>query len=164
METSKRGRLSEQFARLPAPRGERTTRHLLLAIVVSAGCAVMCGADTWVEIEEYGRAQDEWLKRVLPLPPGMPSHETLARVCARLKPEAFRTGVLAWLTEVQAPRGGPLASHLVALEGQAARHRVDRAIARGPLPMVSAWAPAAHLVWGQVAGAQQRNELTALPP
>jgi hypothetical protein len=59
METSKLGRLSEHVALLPDPRVDRTTRHLLLDIVVIAVCAVICGADTRVDIEEYGRAKYE---------------------------------------------------------------------------------------------------------
>lgn len=163
METSQLGRLSEHFAQLPDPRVDRTKRHLLLDIVVIAVCAVICGADTWVDIEEYGRAKYEWLKRFLPLPHGIPSHDTFARVFVRLRPEAFRTCFLAWLTEVQERLGGPCASPLVAIDGKAARHSFDRAIDRGPLHMVSAWATAAHLVLGQVAVEQKSNEISAIP-
>jgi predicted transposase YbfD/YdcC len=84
-------------------------------------------------------------------------------VFARLRPEALRTCVLAWLTAVQEQIGGPLASHLVAIAGKAARHSLDRAIARGPLQMVSAWATAAHVVLGQVAVEQKSNAITAMP-
>jgi hypothetical protein len=163
METSKLGLLSEHFALLPDPRVDRTTRHLLVAIVVIAVCAVIWGADTWVDIEEYGRAKDEWLKRFLPLPHGIPAHETFARVFARLAPEAFRTCFLAWLTAGQERRGGPLASQLVAIDGKAARHSFDRAIDRGPLHLVSAWATASHLVFGQMAVEQKSHEITAIP-
>lgn len=163
METSQLGRLSEHFAQLPDPRVDRTKRHLLLDMVVMAVCAVMCGADTWVDIEEYGRAKYAWLKSFLPLPHGIPSHATFARGFARLRPEAFRTCFLAWLTEVQEQIGGPLASQLVAIDGKAARHTFDRAIDRGPLHRVSAWATAAHLVLGQVAVEQKSNEITAIP-
>jgi predicted transposase YbfD/YdcC len=163
METSKLGLLSEHFARLPDPRVDRTQRHLLLDIVVIAVCAVICGADTWVDIEAYGRAKYSWLKRFLPLPHGIPSHDTFARVFTRLAPEAFRTCFLAWLSQVQERIGGPLAGQLVAIDGKAARHSFNRAIDRGPLHMVSAWATASHLVLGQMAVEQQSNEITAIP-
>jgi hypothetical protein len=52
METSQLGRLREHLARRPDPRVDRTTRHLLLAIVVIAVCAVIGGAATWVDIDE----------------------------------------------------------------------------------------------------------------
>jgi hypothetical protein len=162
MEPSKLRPLVEQFALLPDPRVDRTKRHLLLDIVVIAVCAVICGADTSVDIEEYGRAKYAWLKRLLPLPHGIPTHDTFGRVLARLEPEAFRTCFLAWLTEVQERIGGPLASQVVAIDGKAARHSFDRAIDRGPLPLVSAWATA-HLVLGQVAIEQKSNEITAIP-
>jgi predicted transposase YbfD/YdcC len=128
-----------------------------------AVCAVMGGAETWVELEAYGRATYEWLKRVLPLPQGIPSHKTCARVLARLEPAAFRLCLLAWLTAVQEQRGGARASPRVAREGEAARHRGDRALDRGPLPRGRAWATAAPVVLGEVAVAQQRHESTALP-
>jgi hypothetical protein len=57
METSKLGLLREHVARLPDPRVDRTKRPLLWDIVVIAVGAVMCGADTWVDREAYGRAQ-----------------------------------------------------------------------------------------------------------
>ena len=104
------------------------------------------------------------MKRFLPLPHGIPAHDTLAWVCARLAPEALRPCFLAWLTEVQERIGGPLASQWVAMDGQAARHRVDRAIDRAPLPMVSAWATASPLVVGQMAVEQKRHEIPAMPP
>ena len=163
METSTRGRLREPVALRPDPRVDRTNRPLLLEMVVIAGWAVMCGADSWVDLEAYGRAKDAWLKRLLPLPQGIPSHDTLARVLAWLKPEACRSCCLAWLPAVQEPRGGPLASHRVAIDGKAARPRVDRAIARGPLHLVRAWATAAPLVLGPVAVEPKRHEITAIP-
>jgi hypothetical protein len=56
METPRLGSLVDHCALLPDPRRDRTTRHLLLAMVVMAVCAVMCGADTWVALAAYGRA------------------------------------------------------------------------------------------------------------
>jgi hypothetical protein len=60
MEHPRFGSLIDHFALLPDPRIERTKRHLLLDIVVMAVWAVICGADTWVDRAEYGRATDEW--------------------------------------------------------------------------------------------------------
>lgn len=60
MEHPRLGSLVDPFALLPDPRIDRTKRHLWLDIVVMAVCAVMCGADTWVDLAEYGRAQYAW--------------------------------------------------------------------------------------------------------
>jgi hypothetical protein len=50
---------------------------------------VICGADTWVDIESYGRAKYEWLKKFLELPNGIPTHDTIARVFSRLNRRAI---------------------------------------------------------------------------
>ena len=88
--------LQAHFAELTDPRVDRGNLHLLLDILVIALSAVICGADTWVEMEAYGRAKEEGLKQFLPLPHGIPSHDTFARVLARLKTEELQCCFLNW--------------------------------------------------------------------
>ena len=52
-----RGWVVEHFAGLVDPRAERAKRHELLDIIVITICGVICGADNWVEIEEFGNAR-----------------------------------------------------------------------------------------------------------
>ena len=82
---------------LPDPRLDRTRRHDLLDIVVIAICAVLCSAETWEDVEEFGRSKAAWLQRFLRLPNGIPSHDTLARVFAHLDSQALQRCVLNWL-------------------------------------------------------------------
>lgn len=74
--------LLSHFADLEDPRIERTKEHQLLNIVAIAICAVICGADSWVDIEATGQAKQDWLRQFLLLPSGIPSHDTFARVFA----------------------------------------------------------------------------------
>ena len=74
--------LTEHFKELKDPRIERTKRHLLGDIIVIAICAVICGADNWVEVEEFGRSKQEWLEKMLGLPHGIPSHDTAGRLAS----------------------------------------------------------------------------------
>ena len=67
--------LQEHFATLEDPRVDRTKHHQRLAIITIALCAVMCGADSWVDVEEFGKAKRAWLERFLDLPNGIPSHD-----------------------------------------------------------------------------------------
>jgi predicted transposase YbfD/YdcC len=147
------------FADLPDPRVERTKRHALLDIVTIALCAVICGADTWVDIAQFGQAKEAWLHSFLALPGGIPCHDTFGRVFARLDPEAFERCFLAW---IQAVVGAP-GAQVVAVDGKTLRRSHDRGRGKAALHLVSAWATAHHLVLGQVATEAKSNEITAIP-
>ena len=82
--------LKEHFSSLDDPRTQPRIEHLLLDIVLVTICAVICGADNWVEIEHYGNSKQEWLETFLELPNGIPSHDTFERMFARLRPEQVR--------------------------------------------------------------------------
>src|SRR4249920_3059183 len=90
--------LAHHFAELTDPRVDRTRLHELLDIVAIAICAVIAGAETWEDIEEFGKAKHAWLGTFLALPNGIPSHDTFARLFARLDPDEFQRGFLGWIT------------------------------------------------------------------
>ncbi|MCC3487266.1 ISAs1 family transposase, partial [Microcoleus sp. PH2017_14_LAR_D_A] len=92
--------IADHFYDLEDPRVERTRHHQLIDIITLSICAVICGADTWVDIESYGRAKYEWLKKILELPNGIPSHDTIARVFSRLNPEQFQKCFLSWIQSI----------------------------------------------------------------
>ncbi|MEG3907123.1 ISAs1 family transposase [Microcoleus sp. w2-18bC1] len=105
-------------------------------------CAVICGADTWVDIESYGRAKYEWLKKILELPNGIPSHDTIARVFSRLKLEQFQKCFLSWIQSISCLNPG----EVIALDGKTLRHYYSRGGDKKAIHMVSAWATSQRLV------------------
>jgi hypothetical protein len=102
------------FADLDDPRRAHLQRHRLLDIVVIAIAATICGADSWVEIEEWGTARQDWLQTILVLPNGIPSHDTFGRVFAVLDPDQFRQGFLAWVAVIQQQTHG----EIIAIDGK----------------------------------------------
>ena len=149
--------LAAHFADVTDPRIDRTKLHALLDILGIAICAVICGADTWVEIEEYGKAKEAWLKRFLALPNGIPSHDTFARVFARLEPEELQRSFLSWIRAVSQVTQG----EVIAIDGKTLRHSYDRGAGKGAIHMVSAWATTNQLVLGQCKVDTKSNEITA---
>ena len=78
------------FEEVTDPRIILKTTHKLVEIIAIAIYAVICGADKWTQIEEYGKANHEWLKKFLELPNGIPSHDTFGSIFSRLNPETFQ--------------------------------------------------------------------------
>jgi predicted transposase YbfD/YdcC len=150
--------MRDHFATLPDPRIERTKRHSLLDILTIALCAVICGADSWVDVELFGNAKLPWLRTILTLPNGIPSHDTFGRVFARLDPAAFEGCFLTWVRSIARQTAG----EVVAVDGKTLRRSHDRTNG-GAIEMVSAWAETNRLVLGQRAVDAGSNEITAIP-
>ena len=153
------GALVTHFGELEDPRIDRAKRHELLDIIVITLCAVVCGADNWVEIEEFGKAKREWFAGFLKLPNGIPSHDTFGRVFGLLDPEQFAACFTAWMRQVSELAQG----EVVAIDGKTLRRSHNRAQGRAPLHLVSAWAAENRLVLGQTPTASHSNEITAIP-
>ena len=151
--------LVEHFEDLEDPRVERTKFHQLRDIIVIAICAVICGADNWVEIEEFGQAKRDWLEALLGLPNGIPSHDTFGRVFARLDAEKFEACFVKWVQHLHELTQG----QLLAIDGKTVRRSHDRRQKKEPLHLVSAWAAQSRLVLGQTKVAADANEITAIP-
>src|SRR5258708_37837909 len=112
----------EYFGDLADPRVERTKRHKLLDIVAIAICGVMYGADNWVEIEEFGRVGEGWLREFLELPNGIASHDTFGRVFGRLDTEAFGDCFVDWVRAVYSLTAG----QALAIDGKTMEGSADK--------------------------------------
>lgn len=160
--------ISEHFATLRDPRSDRGKDHLLVDILTITLCAVICGADDWVAVATFGETKEAWLRTVLALPNGIPSHDTFGRVFRRLDPDELRRCFLAWVRAVVGEPGddgapGGLGSQVVAVDGKTLRRSHDRRSGKDALHLVSAWATEHGLVVGQVATDAKSNEITAIP-
>jgi len=151
--------IGEHFSGLEDPRVDRTKQHMLMDILVITICAVICGAETWVDVETFGNAKFKWLKEFLELPNGIPSHDTFGRVFNRLDAKQFERCFLSWIQAVS----GLLPGQVIAIDGKTLRRSHDKGIGKGAIHMVSAWALENQLILGQLKVDEKSNEITAIP-
>lgn len=152
-------RFENHFGKIRDPRIGNAKRHKLIDIIIIAICAVISGADSWSDIELYGRTKRSWLKKVLELPKGIPSHDTFGRVFARLDPDEFGRTFMEWVQAINELTKG----QVIAIDGKQLRGSASPAQGKNALNIVSAWATANQLVLGQVKVDERSNEITAIP-
>lgn len=165
MAAKEQSKLVEALAAVPDPRRQcRNLRHRLVDVLVIGFCAVLCGCDDFVEVEAFGRAKEDFFRRFLELPHGIPSHDTFRRVFQAVQPLALQRCLIEWLRDVrQTSPAGPAAGEVVAIDGKTLRRTFDRARGLGALHLVSAWATSNGITLGQVAADGKSNEITAIP-
>lgn len=150
--------LIEHVRIIPDPRVTGRCDHLLVDIIVIAITAILCGADDWNSIEGFGKAKEQWFRKFLQLPSGIPSHDTFRRVFARISPPAFQECFIDWVRDVAGTIKG-----VIAIDGKRLRRSHDRGLGKKAIHMVSAWAAENSLVLGQVKTDEKSNEITAIP-
>ncbi len=147
------------FGEIEDPRVERTRLHPLSSILLLCLCGVISGANSLVEIEEYGLSKLELLRTMLPFPNGIPSHDTLGRVLARINPIKLERLFARWMGSVAELTAG----EVVAIDGKTLRRAWDKHTGGEFVHMVSAWASSNRMVIGQVRTDSKSNEITAIP-
>ncbi len=150
--------IAEHFSQVKDPRRHHV-EHLLVEIIIIAICAVICGADSWVEVAEFGKAKQAWLQTFLLLPNGIPSHDTFGRVFGQIDPRSFQESFINWVNAVNRATAG----QIIAIDGKRLRRSHDGRLGKQAIHMVSAWANEARLVLGQVKTDEKSNEITAIP-
>lgn len=159
MSTSPLGSIEKHFADIQDPRSDHTKEHQLMDILVIAICAVICGADGWVDVENFGNRKRLWLEQYLKLPHGIPWHDTFGRVFALLAPEEFQQSFQAWVQAINEITDG----QVIGLDGKCLKGSDDTVLGKRAIYMVSAWARENHLVLGQRKVEAKSNEITAIP-
>ena len=153
--------ITEHFAELDDPRRQTANRrHEFIDILTIALCAVIDGANHRTTVVTFAQAKEPWFRRFLRLPNGIPSHDTFSDVFAKIDPDTFETGFVAWVTALAGSLPG---APVVAVDGKTLRRSHDRANGAEATHIVSAYANAASLVLGQVSTDDKSNEITAIP-
>jgi predicted transposase YbfD/YdcC len=148
----------ESFAALDDPRQQAKVMYPLQEILLLCLCAVLSGADCWVEVALYGQQRLAFLRRFLAFKQGVPSHDQLGIVFAKLDAQQFQSCFIAWVERFTTAARG-----VVAVDGKTLRRSFDQAAGQGPIHMISAWSTRQRLVLGQRKVEDKSNEITAIP-
>jgi len=154
------------FSDLEDPRCSINRKHLLGDLIVISICAVLSGADGPKAIGVWAQQNREWLQQHLALPHGIPSHDTIGRLLALLKPQAFQTCFRDWISHLRHgdhTLADSSEKEIIAIDGKALRRSHDRKHQLGALFLVSAWSVQQGISLGQLATEEKSNEITAIP-
>jgi predicted transposase YbfD/YdcC len=151
--------ISECFGDMSDPRVQGRCEYCLIEIIIIAICAVIAGANSWVEVETFGRSKESWLRRFLGLKSGIPSHDTFGDVFGMIDGEEFQRSFIRWIERVFTVTGG----QVIAIDGKTARRSHDKNIGQDAIHLVNAWASANGITLGQRKVDGKSNEITAIP-
>jgi predicted transposase YbfD/YdcC len=151
--------IQKNFASLEDPRIILKSSHKLIDVIVIAICAVICGADTWTQIEEFGKTKIDWFKGFLELPNGIPSHDTFGRIFSLISAKLFQACFQKWIQEVFEITEG----QVIPIDGKTVRRSHNKRANKLAIHMVHAWAATNGILLGQLKTEEKSNEITAIP-
>jgi predicted transposase YbfD/YdcC len=151
--------IEEHFSKVRDPRVDRTKDHKLIDMIAIAICGVICGAEGWTDIENFGNSKFSWLKTFLELPNGIPSHDTFGRVFSMIDAEQFQLAFYEWVWAVN----DIIQGQIINVDGKCLRGSHDERLGKRAIYMVSVWAEENEIVLGQRKVDEKSNEITVIP-
>jgi len=146
------------FGSIEDPRSHINQLHNLVDILLIGIISVICGAETWKQMIEFATSKEEFLRKFLELPNGIPSEDTINRVFSSIDSSQFETSFIDWVNTISTLSKG----QVIAIDGKTLRGAKSKG-KKSPVHMVSAWANQNNLVLGQVKVNEKSNEITAIP-
>jgi len=159
MGTIQSSSLAEHFGEIEDPRVGYLVEHKLMDLLMISICAVIGGADNWVEVEQFGREKQTWFEGFLDLEQGIPSHDTIGRVFSLIDGVQFQECFVNWMRSVYTATEG----EVVPIDGKTLRRSHNKRAGQKAIHMVSAWASHNRMILGQIKVAEKSNEITAIP-
>lgn len=152
--------LHEYFGKLRDPRIKRKRKHRLIDIIVLTVIAVLSGAESWNSIEEFGKSRIDFLRKILDLSNGIPSHDTINRVFSLIKSDKFEQIFIEWANSL---RDKGLCNDVFSVDGKTIRGSKDDYHKKSAIHLVSVWASANGIALGQRKVDGKTNEITVIP-
>jgi len=149
----------EYFSDIQDYRQEGKVHHLLTDILFISVAATLANADSWKQVEAFAIAREEWLRKFLTLPYGIPSHDTFERVNESIDPVQFSKCFAAWTQDIAERSSGTI----IAVDGKTCRGSFDNQTPKKAIHIVNAWISSNSLILGQLKTSEKSNEITAIP-
>jgi predicted transposase YbfD/YdcC len=147
----------DHFDSIEDPRSERNALYSVSEILLVTLCAVICGAEGWADVENYGKHKLEHLRSYLDYANGTPSDDTIRRFYRSIDPSVFEKLFRDWVEKLAKKSD----VKVIAIDGKSSRHSFDTNSSM--LHIVSAFATEARIVLGQEKVMEKSNEITAIP-
>ncbi len=147
----------DNFEKIDDPRSNRNLLYTLAEILLVTFLAVICGAEGWQDVENYGKAKIDYLRKFLAYENGVPSDDTIRRLFRNIDPEHFKQIFCEWVKSI----ANTVDAKVIAIDGKSNRRTHDGE--KNMLHMVSAFSTEARVVLGQEKVMDKSNEITAIP-
>ncbi|EFH4883753.1 ISAs1 family transposase, partial [Escherichia coli] len=152
-------KLMEHISITPDYRQAWKVEHKLSDILLLTICAVISGAESWEDIEDFGETHLDFLKQYGDFENGIPVHDTIARVVSCISPAKFHECFINWMRDCHSSDD----KDVIAIDGKTLRHSYDKSRRRGAIHVISAFSTMHSLVIGQIKTDDKSNEITAIP-
>ena len=151
----------EYFSNVTDPRriNKGNLLYPLEEILFLCVSAVISGMESWTFIHEFGIEKIAWLRKFYPYENGIPSHDVLGKLFARICPETFNQCFIDWVNSISELSEG----EVVAIDGKSIRGSKDNSSVKSAFHVVSAFACANGVCLGQKEVGSKSNEITAIP-
>lgn len=148
--------LAEKLRKVTDPRRQwGHLRHKLVDILAIGLLTIICGGEDFTDMESFGIEREEWLRRHLELPHGIPDSDTFRRVYEAVNPQELSESLRDWLSLYREKRS------VVGIDGKTicgsknAEHKAYH--------VVSAFVSENRLTLGEIKTDEKSNEITAVP-
>jgi hypothetical protein len=149
--------IQAHFEDLTDPRTRKVV-YPLINVVAIAICAVICGADDFVAIANFGPKKKAWFEKFLDLNARIPLHDRFNAIFSVIKPAEFEKCLLSCITDLHEVTDG----QIIAIDGKTLRRSFDKANSKSAIHMISAWATTSNINLGQAVVDSKSNEITAI--
>jgi predicted transposase YbfD/YdcC len=154
-------KIIQYIEEIPDPRNPSSFnfKHPFSSIVFIAFITTLCGANDWVEVEVTGNAIKDWIAQFVPIPHGIPSHNTFGRIFSLINPTSLNDFLIKWMESMREK----IPQDVISFDGKTLRGTAEKGIGLQGVHILNAWSKENGICIGQLKVDDKSNEITAIP-